>query len=598
MLFPQRCGLRFTAVITLLCIFTDPVLSEKLDTKNLTLIETTYNSTLTTIPSDTSSTKYTLSQFLSNVVAKTGLSTVSTTDEDQGLRYYQTGFRWDPDEDVNSSYWQPLAVSTWQDTVFNGTSAELASVDNAWKGAMVVSWKHTATDMNGGVKVTFVVNGTGAEGASRKYSHVLLVNNVAEKKGGGMTFDTINATDFRGGLVWYGGWLYLGDGKAGLRAFDVNHIWKVDSKDAFGMEYILPQARMYNPSGFPTLYRPFTFDFMSIDRNSTPPSLLVGNYQDNASGMTLLAKWPLDGTNGRLATKTVDGKLVTTASWGYRMTILNVRGMVFAHQRYYIARPATATGSNAAVDMNERGMLWLWSPGQIVDPINGVLPRGVGGLAYSPDGDDLWAVAVTDGSRGVIGIKAGGYVGEVVPPVTKPTPTPTGLPNATSGPTNSNIPDGGTAGSKANTGAIVGGVIGGIAAGAVLLWLFFMYRHRKAARDAERQLTSQGADQYPPPGFVTGTDEYDHKGEIPMLKSELDASSTQVNHAGYAAAVARSTGSTEHIEALDEWEKKKAAARMPARKPSPMATPAEYHGGKDEGPWVELPAIEKPVQAP
>ena len=108
---------------------------------------------------------------------------------------------------------------------------------------MVVSWKDTSTDGNGGVKVSFVVNGTGAEGAPRKYSHVLLVNNVAKKKGGGVTFDTVNATDVHGGMVWYGGWLYLGDGKTGLRVFDVSHIWKVDSKDTFGMEYILPQAR-------------------------------------------------------------------------------------------------------------------------------------------------------------------------------------------------------------------------------------------------------------------------------------------------------------------------------------------------------------------
>lgn len=240
MLFPQRCGSQFTAIITLLCIFTAPVFSQKLDSTNLTLVETTYNSTLPTLESDTISTNYTLSQFLSNVVAKTGISAISTTDQDQSLRYYQTGFRWGPNDEANSSDWQPLSVSTWQDT---GTDAELASVDNAWKGVMVVSWKDTATDGNGGVRVTFVVNGTGAEGAPKKYAHVLLVNNVAKKVGGGVTFDTIDPTNVGGGIVWYGGWLYLGDGKVGLRAFDTSHIWKVDSKNAFGMEYILPQAR-------------------------------------------------------------------------------------------------------------------------------------------------------------------------------------------------------------------------------------------------------------------------------------------------------------------------------------------------------------------
>ena len=357
------------------------------------------------------------------------------------------------------------------------------------------------------------------------------------------------------------------------------------------------RGRMYNPSGFPTNYRSFTFDIMSIDRNSTPPCLLVGNYEDDPNGLTYLAKWPLDGTNGRLATKTVDGNLVALANWGYRISILTVRGMFFAHKKYYIGQLAKTPGSVEIGDINERGQLWLWAPGEKVDPIMGVLPRGVGGLAYGPDGDDMWAVGSTDGSRGVVGIDAGGYVGESVPTPTLSKTSATSVPGPTSGAETSNTP-GGTVGSKTNTGAIVGGVIGGIVAGALLLWLFVMYRRRKTARDAERQLTSQGADQYPPPGFAQGTDEYYGKGEIPTLKSELDASSTQVNHANYAATLERSTGSAEHIEALDEWEKKKAVARMPARKPTPMATPAEYAGRKGEGPWVELPAIEKPVQAP
>ncbi|KAF8454164.1 hypothetical protein BGX38DRAFT_1268063 [Terfezia claveryi] len=585
MLFPQRCRSQFTAAVTLLCIFTAPALSEKIDATNLTLVETSYNSKLSPLESDAISTKYTLSQFLSNVVVKTGFSTVSTTDVDKNLRYYQTGFLWNPDEDANSSNWQPLAVSTWQDAVFNGTSAELDSVDNSWKGVTVVSWKDTVKGGNGGVKVSFVVNGTGVEGTQRKYSHVLLVNNVAKKKGG-VTFDTINATDVRGGIVWYGGWLYLGDGKAGIRAFDLSHIWKVNSKDAFGMEYILPQARMYNPSGFPAGYRSFTFDIMSIDRNSTPPCLLVSNYEDNSDSMTLLAKWPLDGANGRLATKTADGNVVAFASWAYKISILAIQGMVFAHKKYYIGRLAIPTGSAVTGDMNERGQLWLWAPGEIVDPIDGVLPRGVGGLAYSPDGDYMWAVAAIDGSRGVVGINAGAYVGKDLPPVTKVTPTASGTTSVSHATSQAESSETGMAGSKTNTGAIVGGVIGGIAAGAFLLWILLMYRRRKAAR---------GTDQYPPPGFAQGTDENYRKGEIPMLKSELDARSTQVNH---VAAVTRSTGSNEHIEALDEWEKKKAVARMPARKPAPMATPAAYDSVKGEGPWVELPAIEKPVQAP
>jgi len=347
---------------------------------------------------------------------------------------------------------------------------------------------------------------------------------------------------------------------------------------------------MYSPSGFPLSYRSFTFDFMSIDRNSTPPSLLVGEYEDKQNRLTYIAKWPLDGSKGLLATNRVDGKLVSRANWGYKMSILAVQGMVFAHKKYYIGCWTVTTTSGAKGDMNERGDLYVWTPGQYADEIKRSLPRGLGGMAYSPDGDKLWAIGATEGSRGVVGINAVGYAGKDIPTVTNPTPTPTNYTSPTPEADNSKNPGG-------STSTIVGGVIGGIAGGALFIWLFFMYR-RKAARDAERQLTSQGVDQYPPPGFAHGTDEYYHKGEIPVVKPELDASSTQVNHAGYAAAVARSSGSGEHIEALGEWEKKKAVSRMPARKPVPMATPAVYDGRKGEGPWVELPAVEKPVQAP
>lgn len=598
MFFPHLCQARFTAIIiTLLSLFTSPILSAKVDFSNLTLIETPYNKNLTTLGSSAISTKHTLSSFLTKVVAKDGLSTTTPAEEDQNLRYYQTGFRFDAEEQARDSNWEPLAVSTWQDT-YNGTDADLAAIDPAWKGVTVVSWKDTATDNNTGVRVTFVVNGTDQnQDTPRKYAHVLLVENVAEKKGGGVTFDVLDAKTV-GGLLWHGKWLYIGDGKNGLRVFDLKHIWKVDKKSAFGMEYILPQARTYKPSNFPAAYRTFTFDFFHLDRNSTPPSILVGNYEENDTGFTYLAKWALDGITGRLSTKDTNGNPTAFATWGYQITVLRVRGMIYAHGKYYIGRLVPFEKSEVA-DMNEKGGLYLWTPGFNSDPITGVLPRGVGGMAYSPDSDDMWAVSIAQGNKGVVGVNAGGYIGEDVP---KPSSTKTGnsVPTQSNAGNSKDSQGGSGETSKPNTGAVIGGVIGGIAAGALLLCLLCLYCRRRAARAGERQLTSQEGDQYPSPGFGGY-----YKSEIPMIKSELDASSTQVDQPGYAAAVARSsaqssaqsTGSSEHVEALDEWGKKKGAVRIPARKPVPMATPPVY-GGKSEGPWVELPVVERSVEVP
>lgn len=209
-------------------------------------------------------------------------------------------------------------------------------------------------------------------------------------------------------------------------------------------------------------------------------------------------------------------------------------------------------------------------------------------MAYSQEGDLLWAVGAREGEMGIVGIKAGGYVGESVP-----TPTP---PTTTQDPTTSSIsksptPDASSSDntneevvkSKPNAGAIAGAVVGSLLALALLAWVILTYRRRRRRR---QQLTSQG-DQH----------QY-YNGEIPMIKSELDASSTQVNYpaSGWVGPSGDQNQSAEHVRKVNEWGNGGEAdrdVRVPVvRKPVPTV----LSGAGGEGPWVELPALEKPLE--
>lgn len=248
----------------LLWAIPDLSLAEILD-DILSLVETVYNPSIYSLEGNSTITNYTLSSFLSNVVIKNGTFTINATQDDQSLQYYKTGFSWDSSDGQNFSSWEPLAITTWQDSIVGEVTEEtISAVDHVVKGTVVVSWKDTAQDNNGGLRVTFVANGTGSN-IQRRYKHVLLVENPTAKPDGGVEFNLINSTSI-GGLFWHGNWLYVGDGNKGLRVFDTRHIWRVDSEVGKGMEYVIPQAwyARKHTSTLSSSFICFFFDFLLL----------------------------------------------------------------------------------------------------------------------------------------------------------------------------------------------------------------------------------------------------------------------------------------------------------------------------------------------
>jgi hypothetical protein len=207
---------------------------------------------------------------------------------------------------------------------------------------MLVSWHYDLTGPDKGVRVSFL------DVVNRKYRHVLLVEPTRT------TTPNYTAVPIHaGGLAWLGHHLYVADTVGGLRVFDVNRILEVsDAQDAIGKsgsayyahnyKYVLPQVATYAPSDADECVPSATqlcFSSLSLDRSSTPDTLVVGEYRDGRS-----ADAAVDG--GRVVRYRVDastrlpvltnGKAV--AQDAVTSPRSNVQGVQTWGDRYYFAR--------------------------------------------------------------------------------------------------------------------------------------------------------------------------------------------------------------------------------------------------------------------
>ncbi len=133
--------------------------------------------------------------------------------------------------DYKTTKWMPQGITSSADALGKGDWND----HEAW----VVSWYQKEGDKN--VRVSFVDRKT------HEYRHVLLVYPSADD-------DFKSITIHAGGIMWYGNVLYVVDTSNGIRAFDLDNIWEVESGDgvgktsdgkysAAGYRYVLPQVR-------------------------------------------------------------------------------------------------------------------------------------------------------------------------------------------------------------------------------------------------------------------------------------------------------------------------------------------------------------------
>ncbi|HEX6345158.1 hypothetical protein [Umezawaea sp.] len=242
-------------------------------------------------------------------------------------------FCWD-DGDSEVTYWQPQGI----------TGSSDADDDGLWgeNRVMLVSWHYDLTGPDKGVRVSFL------DVANRRYRHVLLVEPTRT------TTPNYTAVPIHaGGLAWLGHHLYVADTSGGLRVFDVNRVLEVsDAQDvigrsgsayyAHGYKYVLPQVGAYKQA----VQTPCTpsatqlcFSSLSLDRSTTPDTLVVGEYRDQRSTDAAVdggrvVRYRVDATT-RLPVLT-NGKAV--AQDAVTSPRSNVQGVQTWNGRYYLGR--------------------------------------------------------------------------------------------------------------------------------------------------------------------------------------------------------------------------------------------------------------------
>lgn len=297
--------------------------------------------------------------------------------------------------DNTVTYWTPQGITTTADAYDAGT----------YEGAtaILVSWYDDGTDgVDRGVRISFVDYATPA---APTYRHVLLVEPYT-RTDGAVSFRAVNI--HAGGMFWYGHYLYVASTSSGLRVFDLRHLWQAStandaaiglqpdgSYQAYGYKYVLPQVLAYARSttgGYANL----TFSFASLDRTSTPDSVIVGEYAYPGDG-TRLVRFPIDYTT-RLLTASSDGYVHGSAA--YDVSVTSMQGAIAINGRYYLS---TSDGDG------NRGDLATFTPGGSVVMHTDTLPIGPEDLSYWRDKDQLWSLSEYAGSRSVFAVRASVY---------------------------------------------------------------------------------------------------------------------------------------------------------------------------------------------
>ncbi|MEV0428733.1 hypothetical protein [Micromonospora sp. NPDC050495] len=316
---------------------------------------------------------------------------------DLDMTAFAQGWTWDPSTNDRTGGWVPQGITT---------SADYADV-GTYNGRRVtlVSWYDNLDDTTGkGARISFVDM---TNPAAPKYRHVLLVEPFLDPSTGGAGMPNFKAINFHaGGLMWYGKLLYVVDTNRGIRVFDTTKMLKVTangdessigrqsngSYTAHNYAYVLPQSAAYDAQTPTGGERPIQWSFISLDRTTTPDSILVGEYgkPEEPADHKRLFRFSIDAST-RLLTATSN---VATATSAIQIDINEMNGATSVGGKYFISRP----------NGNAVGDLITWVPGNNV--VYNELPvTHPEDLSYDKTTGWLWNLNETQGERYVFARK-------------------------------------------------------------------------------------------------------------------------------------------------------------------------------------------------
>lgn len=278
---------------------------------------------------------------------------------------------WDA-ADRRDPRWWPQGISTSAD------ASDTEDVEG--RRMLVVSWY--AKDGQGS-RLTFL------DLDRRRYRHVLLV--VPEVRDGAVTVEPLAV--HAGGVVWHGPYVHVAATARGVHTCRVDDLMRMPERglvDSLGYRYVLPVRFSYRAVTDDGLER-LRYSFLSLDRASSPPELVVGEYGSSAQTRRL-ARYSLDPETQFLAVGEdgVSRPLVLDDGG-----VVRTQGAAVANGRWYLT---ASTGP--------------WVPGSVYAGRPGdfrryrwATPMGPEDIAWWPSTDLLWSVTEHPRRRWVYSMK-------------------------------------------------------------------------------------------------------------------------------------------------------------------------------------------------
>ncbi len=326
---------------------------------------------------------------LADVLGDLNRVATATTTVPGGPAGVAVALRWNTEDDD---------ATTWIPQGLTGSADASASGLVGGRRVVLVSWYYTppaGSTYEKGVRIAFV-DVTDAQ--APRYRFALLVTPTGTAQAPSLAPVTLHA----GGIVWYGNYLYVVETSRGFRVFDLSRMLELPTDvDEIGCsagscraglyKYAIPQIGAYTSM---STCSPL-FSYVSLDRSTTPPSLLSGEYCSATACSAALAgralRWPLDAASGRLRAGT---------SWPSEAVLLGQRQVQGAASRagtFYLSSSAPAGGA---------GALYRVAPGKSatstwIDAPEDLMVDGPNGL--------LWSLSEGAGARAVFGARLTSY---------------------------------------------------------------------------------------------------------------------------------------------------------------------------------------------
>lgn len=248
------------------------------------------------------------------------------------------------------------------------------------RDVLVTSWY--SRDKQQGSRVSFI------DLETQRYRHVLLVEPTVTEGVPGFTPLRAHA----GGIVWHGPYLHVaatGRGFLTCRVDDVMRVPAAARLVTHGHDYVLPVRFAYKASNEEGVER-LRFSFMTLDRSTDPPSLVVGEY-GNSKQTRRLARFPVDPATGLLAAEE-DG--VSRPILEGEDGLTRMQGVAVVENTYFV------TSSHGP---HRYGHLHVGRPRDF-STRRWATPPGPEDLVYWPGTDLLWSVSEHPGLRWVFGM--------------------------------------------------------------------------------------------------------------------------------------------------------------------------------------------------